>query len=59
MNLSREQIQQGIEAMQGIQRSNPASSEKWQRASEVLRKLVGLLNGVEITPAMWDAGRTK
>lgn len=57
--MSRQEIQQGIEAMQRIQMSNPPSSEKWQRASEVLRKLVGLLNGVEITAQKWEAGLTK
>ena len=57
--MTREEIQQGIEAMQRIQQCNPPSSEKWQRASEVLRKLVGLLNGATITPEMWDAGVAK
>jgi hypothetical protein len=57
--MNRAEILQGIEAMQRIQMSNPPSSEKWQRASEVMRVLVGKLNGTTITPEMWDAGVTK
>jgi hypothetical protein len=57
--MSREEIQEGIEAMQRIQQANPPRSATWQRASEVLRQLVGLLNETEITPSMWAAGRTK
>jgi hypothetical protein len=57
--MSKQEILQGIEAMQQIQRQNPSSSDRWQRASECLRKLVGMLNGVEITREMWDAGVTK
>ena len=57
--MSKEEILKGIEAMQQIQRSNPPSSEKWVRASEVMRKLVGMLNGTTITAEMWDAGVTK
>jgi len=57
--MTKEQIQQGIEAMQAIQRANAPDSAKWQRASECLRKLVGMLNGVEITREMWAKGETR
>ncbi len=56
--MDTEEIKRGIEAMQAIQRSNPASSDNWKRASNNLRKLVGLLNGAEITPEMWEKGVT-
>jgi hypothetical protein len=57
--MSNQEIQQGIEAMQRIQMSNPPSSEKWQRASNNLRKLVGMLNGTQITPEMWERGEVR
>lgn len=43
--LSRGEILQGIAAMQRIQSQNPPNSEKWIRASGVLRELVKLLTG--------------
>jgi hypothetical protein len=54
--MEREEILRGIEAMQSIQMQNPPTSERWIRADSVLRRLVGLLNGVEITPEMWENG---
>jgi hypothetical protein len=57
--MTRKEILQGIDAMQRVQMNNPPSSEKWQRASEALRKLAGLLNRTTITPEMWDAGVTE
>jgi hypothetical protein len=57
--MSNEEIVQGIEAMQRIQQCNPPSSDRWQGASEVIRVLVGKLNGAMITPEMWGAGVTK
>ncbi len=57
--MSNQEIQQGIEAMQQIQRANPPSSEKWQRASTNLRKLVAMLNGKQITPEMWERGEVR
>ena len=49
--MSREEIQRGIEAMQLVQQQNPPSSEKWQRASVVLHKLVDMLMGHHVPDA--------
>ena len=49
--MSREEIQCGIEAMQLVQQQNPPSSEKWQRASVVLHKLVDMLMGHHVPDA--------
>ncbi len=57
--MDKQTILQGIAAMQRIQEGNPPASEKWQRASEVMRVLVGKLNGTAITTEMWDAGATR
>lgn len=43
--MSKQQILEGIAAMQRIQASNPPLSEKWQRASSVLHELVKQLTG--------------
>lgn len=43
--MTRDQILEGIAAMQRIQSANPPSSEKWQRASKALHRLVTLLRG--------------
>lgn len=45
--MSKEELVQGIEAMQRIQAANPPSSEKWQRASRNLHLMVKLLTGKE------------
>lgn len=45
--------------MQRVQQTNPPTSEKWQRASEVLRRLISLQNGVTITLEMWANGITR
>jgi len=43
--MTRDEILEGIAAMQRIQRANPPSSETWQRASKTLHRLVTLLTG--------------
>lgn len=55
-NMPREELLCGIEAMQRIQQCNPPSSEKWQRASVVLHKLVNALEGREV-PDAWGKGK--
>lgn len=57
--MSQQEITKGIEAMQRVQQTNPPTSEKWQRASEVLRRLISLQNGVTITLEMWANGITR
>jgi hypothetical protein len=57
--MTQAEIQRGIEAMQRIQQTNPPASKEWQRASEILRVLVGKLNGAPITAEQWNSGVTK
>jgi hypothetical protein len=43
--MSKEELLEGIAAMQRIQAANPPSSDKWQRASRALHEMVKLMTG--------------
>jgi len=43
--MTKQELLDGIAAMQRVQASNPPSSEKWQRASRVLHELIRQMTG--------------
>ncbi len=44
-DMTKQELERGIAAMQAVQRANPPTSEAWQRASRVLHELVTQLTG--------------
>lgn len=43
--MTKQELMDGIAAMQRIQMANPPSSEQWRRASRVMAEMVKLLTG--------------
>ncbi len=49
--MTQTELRKGIAAMQRVQAANPPNSEKWQRASVALHRMVKLLTGKDAQDA--------